>query len=213
MIRIVDYGMGNLRSVQKALELLGAQVSFTRDPNEVAGAEKLILPGVGAFGAAMANLERLDLVQPLRDFAASGKPFLGICLGMQLLLEESEEQGIFKGLGIVPGRVVRFFQNQKPDDSTAGLKVPHMGWNTISIKAPNCPLLAGISDGASFYFVHSFYPAPPKDWVAASTFYGEEFCSVIWKDNVFASQFHPEKSSAVGLRMLRNFADMGRLER
>lgn len=210
MIRIVNYGMGNLRSVQKALELLGEQAAFTKDPKEVANAEKLILPGVGAFGAAMRNLEKLDLVQPIRDFALSGKPFLGICLGMQLLLEESEEQGLFKGLGIVPGRVVRFFHSHKYDDSIAGLKVPHMGWNTISIKNSNCPLLAGIPDGASFYFVHSFYPAPPEDWISAATFYGEEFCSVIWKDNVFATQFHPEKSGAVGLRLLRNFSNIGR---
>jgi len=205
--------MGNLRSVQKALELLGEQADFTKDPKEVADAEKLILPGVGAFGAAMRNLEKLDLVQPIRDFALSGKPFLGICLGMQLLLEESEEQGLFEGLGIVPGRVVRFFQSRKPNDSIAGLKVPHMGWNTISIKTSNCPLFKDIPDGASFYFVHSFYPAPPEDWISATTFYGEEFCSVIWKGNIFATQFHPEKSGAVGLRLLRNFANIGRAEK
>lgn len=205
MIKIIDYGMGNLRSVQKALELLGHEAVLTQDPAEVRKAERLILPGVGAFGAAMANLERLDLVGAVRDFARSGRPFLGICLGMQLLLSESDEQGLYKGLDIVPGRVAKFFQPQDIGPVTSSLKVPHMGWNSLR-KQAGCPLLDGVPDGASVYFVHSFYPDPPRDFVAATTSYGIEFCSVIWKDNIFATQFHPEKSGKVGLRMIENFA-------
>jgi glutamine amidotransferase len=197
--------MGNLRSVQKALERIGLQAELTQEPNEIREAERLILPGVGAFGAAMSNLERLGLVEPIKDFARSGKPFLGICLGMQLLLSESDEQGHFTGLDIIPGRVVRFFQPEDIGPATENLKVPHMGWNNLK-KSSDCPLLEGISEGASVYFVHSFYVDPPKEAVATTTDYGISFCSMIWKDNVFATQFHPEKSGAIGLRMLENFA-------
>jgi glutamine amidotransferase len=197
LIRIVDYGMGNLRSVQKALERVGCEATLTSKPEEIRDAEKLILPGVGAFGAAMSNLERLALTEPIREFALSGRPFLGICLGMQLLLTESDELGSYRGLYLIPGRVVKF-----PKTS---LKVPHMGWNSLN-KATTCPLLAGIPDGANVYFVHSYYVKPPLDTVAATTDYGVEFCSVIHKGSIFATQFHPEKSGAVGLRMLENFA-------
>lgn len=205
LIRIIDYGMGNLRSVQKALERLGHKAALTRDPAEVASAEKLILPGVGAFGAAMSNLESLGLVEPIREFARSGRPFLGICLGMQLLLTESEEQGCFKGLDIVPGRVVKFFQPQDVGPATANLKVPHMGWNSLQ-RTAQCPLLDDIADSASVYFVHSFYVDPPREYVAATAEYGVPFCAIIHRDNIYATQFHPEKSGAVGLKMLENFA-------
>lgn len=192
--------MGNLRSVQKALERVGRAAELTQDPAEVRNAKRLILPGVGAFGAAMKNLERLGLIDAVRDYAHSGRPLLGICLGMQLLLTKSEEQGVFYGLDVIPGEVLRF---PKPD--AAGLKVPHMGWNLLR-KTYDCPLLAGVPDGASVYFVHSYYTDPPKDAVAARTDYGIEFCSVIGKDNIYATQFHPEKSGTVGLRILENFA-------
>lgn len=205
MIRIVDYGMGNLRSVQKALELIGQEAVLTQDPDEIRNAEKLILPGVGAFGAAMANLERLDLVEPIREFARSGRPFLGICLGMQLLLSESVEQGNYKGLDIVPGRVVKFFLSEDVSPATENLKVPQMGWNTIQ-KTQDCPLLEGVPEGASVYFVHSYYCDPAEEAVAAKTEYGINFCSIIRMGNVYATQFHPEKSGAVGLKMLENFA-------
>lgn len=207
IIRIIDYGMGNLRSVQKALERIGQEAVLTSDPAEVRGAQKLILPGVGAFGAAIGNLGRLGLIDAIRDFACTGKPFLGICLGMQLLLSESEEQGSFKGLDLVPGKVVKFFKPEDISESTNGLKVPHMGWNSLR-KTTNCPLLNDIPDGANVYFVHSYYTEPPKDTVAAATDYGIEFCSVIWKDNIYATQFHPEKSGTIGLRMLENFASI-----
>lgn len=208
MIRIVDYGMGNLRSVQKALERLGLEAALTQDPEDIRNADKLVLPGVGAFGAAMVNLERLGFIKPIREFARSGRPFLGICLGMQLLLSESDEQGVFKGLDLIPGRVVKFFKPEDMGPSTQGLKIPHMGWNTL-VKVSDCPLLQGVPAGASVYFVHSYYPDPPEEFVAATTDYGIDFCSVIWKDNIFATQFHPEKSGAVGLRMLENFGALG----
>jgi len=192
--------MGNLRSVQKAFEHLGYTAEITQDPDAIAQAERVVLPGVGAFGAAMANLDSLGLTQAVREAARSGKPFLGICLGMQLLLAESEEQGVFRGLDVVPGRVVRFPQ-------TEGLKIPHMGWNTLSILQPS-PLLASVPDGSSVYFVHSYYVSPESGVVAATTNHGVDFCSVLWQGNVFATQFHPEKSGAVGLGMLRNFAEL-----
>ncbi len=207
MIRIVDYGMGNLRSVEKALERIGQDVAMTQDAGEIQEADKLVLPGVGAFGAAMANLEKLELVEPIREFARSGKPFLGICLGMQVLLAESEEMGVYGGLSLVPGRVVKFFQPADIGPATQGLKVPHMGWNKLNPKL-DCPLLQGVPEGSSVYFVHSFYADPPREFVAATSDYGIEFCSIIQKDNVVATQFHPEKSGLVGLKMLENFAAM-----
>jgi len=206
LIKIVDYGMGNLRSVQKALERLGYTAILTQNPDEIENADKLILPGVGAFGAAMTNLNQLGLVEPIHRFARSGKPFLGICLGMQLLLSESDEQGVFHGLDLIPGRVVKFSWPEDANPSIRSLKIPHMGWNQLQ-KRSDCPILEGVPDGASIYFVHSYYPAPPDDFIAATTEYGIHFCSVIWKDNIFATQFHPEKSGSIGLRMLQNFAE------
>ena len=197
MIAVVDYGRGNLRSVQKALEQVDARAVVTRVPETIAGADKLVLPGVGAFADCMDNLKRLALVEPIMEFLATGKPFLGICLGLQLLFTESEEFGVSRGLDVVPGRVVRFPQ---------GLKVPHMGWNTVEIWREDCPLLRGIEEGSYFYFVHSYYVVPfDLSVVATSTVYGVEYTSMIWKDNIFATQFHPEKSQRLGLKILENF--------
>ena len=197
-IAIVDYEMGNLRSVAKAFERLGAAAEVTRDPERIASAPGVVLPGVGAFGACMANLTSLGLVQPVKQAIGAGRPFLGICLGMQLLFDESEEFGPVAGLGILRGRVVRF-------PPSHDLKVPHMGWNAVRI-ARRAPVLAGIDDGEYVYFVHSYYPVPADPAVVATTTgYGIEFASSVVRDNVFACQFHPEKSQRVGLRILENF--------
>ncbi len=197
LIAVLDYERGNLRSVQKALEYVGAQVVITRDPRVVKRADKLVLPGVGAFADCMDNLHRFRLVEPLMEFIGYGRPFLGICLGLQLLFSQSEEFGTHTGLNLIPGRVVRF---------PRGLKVPHMGWNTIHILRDGCPLLRGIPEGAYFYFVHSYYVVPyDLSVVATSTEYGVEFASMLWRENVFATQFHPEKSQRSGLTMLENF--------
>jgi glutamine amidotransferase len=198
-IAIVDYGMGNLRSVQKAFEHLGHAAAVTRDPEAISAAPGVVLPGVGAFGACMANLARFGLVEPVRRAIGDGRPFLGICLGMQLLFEESEEFGPVRGLGVLPGRIVRFVPAPER-------KVPHMGWNTLRVVRPT-PDLAGLDDGASVYFVHSYHPVPADpDVVATRTPYGEEFVSSVARGNLFACQFHPEKSQRVGLRILDNFA-------
>ena len=197
-IAIVDYGMGNLRSVQKGLERVGFAAEVTRDAQRIDAAAGVVLPGVGAFGACMDNLRRYGLVDIVRAVVARGTPFLGICLGMQLLFEESEEFGPVPGLGIFPGRVVRF-------TDTPNLKVPHMGWNQ-SRKRQDVPHLRGVDEGAFVYFVHSYYVVPADaSLVATSTEYGIEFASAIARDNVFATQYHPEKSQAIGLKILRNF--------
>ena len=196
---IVDYGMGNLRSVAKAVEFLGHEAVVTGDPREVARAEKLILPGVGSFPKAMENLRRQGLVGPILEHIHEGRPFLGICLGLQLLFEWSEEAGGAEGLGALKGRVVRL---------DVPLRVPHMGWNELHIKRPDCPFLKGISDGDRVYFVHSFHAVPEDDSVvAATTDYGIEFVAAVWHENVFATQFHPEKSGRVGLTILKNFLE------
>ena len=206
MIGIVDYGMGNLRSVQKGLQRIGADARIIGSPSEVDAAEKLIVPGVGAFADAMANLRRRGLIDPVLRFIESGRPFLGVCLGMQLLFETSEEDGEHEGLGVLPGRVVRF----TPDDPT--LKVPHMGWNRLDWnggEADPPPLFDGLSPGCTAYFVHSYYAAPSDPSVIATTTdYGGRFCSGVHRGNVWAVQFHPEKSQRVGLTMLANFAAM-----
>lgn len=201
MIAIVDYGMGNLRSVQKGIERVGFAAEVTRDRERVEGAAGVVLPGVGAFGACMDNLRTYGLIGTVRRVIERGTPFLGICLGMQLLFDESEEFGRVPGLGIFPGRVVRF--QDQPD-----LKVPHMGWNQIT-KRQDAPHLRGIDDGAFVYFVHSYYVVPADaSLTATSTEYGVEFTSAIAHDNVFATQYHPEKSQAVGLKLLRNFGEI-----
>ncbi|GBD36679.1 Imidazole glycerol phosphate synthase subunit HisH [bacterium HR36] len=199
MIVIVDYGMGNLRSVQKALEKLGHGALIAADAATVLRATKLILPGVGAFGDAMRRLRAAGLVEPIRQHIEAGKPFLGICLGLQLLFDRSYEGGVHEGLGILRGEVVRF-------DSGNGLKVPHMGWNQITHDG-QCPLFDGITSGSYVYFVHSYYPVPKDtEVIAARTDYGGWFTSAVWRGQLFATQFHPEKSQQVGLRILRNFA-------
>ena len=206
MIAIIDYGMGNLRSVQKGFERVGFDAVVTADPRVVLEADRVVLPGVGAFPDCMRNLEQGGFVDPLLKVLQDGRPFLGICLGLQLLFTESEEFGIHKGLNVIPGRVVRF-----PEGMTEGeeeLKVPHMGWNQVSIKR-RPPALQGIEDGANFYFVHSYYVQPEDTAVVATTTgYGIEFCSSIWKDNIVATQFHPEKSQEKGLAILKNFGAM-----
>ncbi|MCU0962612.1 MAG: imidazole glycerol phosphate synthase subunit HisH [Pirellulaceae bacterium] len=199
MIVIVDYGMGNLRSVQKACERVGASAQISRDPERLLQADQVILPGVGAFPDAMAELQRCGLVDPLRACIDRGTPFLGICLGLQLLFEVSTEGGTSHGLGVIPGSVVRF-------DLPRAYKVPHMGWNQVQVRR-RAPILAGIEDGEYFYFVHSYYVAPHDEAVVAlETDYGGPFCSMVWRDNVFATQFHPEKSQRAGLRLLEAFA-------
>lgn len=206
MIAIVDYGMGNLRSVQKGFEKIGAEALVTSDPRVVLEADKVVLPGVGAFRDCMRNLEQGGFVDPLLKVIASGRPFLGICVGMQLLFTDSVEFGLYSGLNIIPGHVLRF-----PDRmSVAGerLPVPQMGWNQLSFKQKP-PAFEGIPDGSNVYFVHSYYVKPDDDAVIASTTdYGIEFCSSIWKDNIVATQFHPEKSQEIGLRILKNFAEL-----
>jgi imidazole glycerol-phosphate synthase subunit HisH len=198
-IVIVDYGMGNLRSVQKGLEKVGAKAEITGDPRRLLKAEGVVLPGVGAFSACMDNLRRGGLVEPLHEVVTQRRPFLGICLGLQLLFSESEEFGLQKGLDIFPGRVVGF-----PPDQ--GLKVPHMGWNRIEKKKPT-PFLEGIDDGDYVYFVHSYYVVPQHASMAATlTSYGGSFVSSVATDHLFACQFHPEKSQKVGLKILSNFA-------
>lgn len=200
-IAVIDYGMGNLKSVSKALEHLGAGVCVTRDPIQIKQADKVVLPGVGAFALCMESLKNLGLVEPILNHLNSGKPFLGICLGFQLLFEESEEFGTHKGLGYFKGYVKKF-----PDELLKqGLKIPHMGWNGLSLKKET-PFMSGIKDSEQVYFVHSYY-VEPKDasLIATMTDYGLSFCSSVATEHVFACQFHPEKSQQVGLKILENF--------
>jgi len=202
VIAIIDYGMGNLRSVSKAFEAVGHRPVVTRDVTKIKNASHVVLPGVGAFGDCMANLGRYDLVEPIRLTIQSGKPFLGICLGLQLLFTESEEFGFHKGLGIISGRVRRFRVDEREG---MGLKIPHMGWNQVNFQRP-CPLFKGIADGAHWYFIHSYFVDPRDRQIAATTTtYGVPFVSSIWRDNVVGCQFHPEKSQTVGLQLIRNF--------
>ncbi|MCS7057176.1 MAG: imidazole glycerol phosphate synthase subunit HisH [Thermoflexales bacterium] len=205
MIAVIDYGAGNLRNVCKALEHVGARLTLTDDPRVLERADKLVLPGVGAFADCQQGLKARGLFEPLRALAMSGKPLLGICVGLQLLFEVGEEMGEWEGLGLIPGRVVRFRFSQASHEH-AQLKIPHIGWNQLWLKQPNHPLLAGVRDGDYAYFVHSYHPqiADPAH-VLAVTDYGYEFPSVVARGNVWGIQFHPEKSQDVGLRMLRNF--------
>ncbi len=197
MIAIVDYGMGNLRSVEKAVEYVGGVATITSQVAMLETAQGVILPGVGAFGNAMANLRARQLIEPRVDQISSGKPFLGICLGMHLLFEEGEEMGHHEGLGVLAGRVVRF--------RDGGLKVPHIGWNELHVQQQS-PILAGVADGSYAYFVHSYYVIPrDAAIVVATTQYGMEYASVVGEGSLFGAQFHPEKSQEVGLRIMRNF--------
>ncbi|MFI5459460.1 MAG: imidazole glycerol phosphate synthase subunit HisH [Isosphaerales bacterium] len=198
MIVIIDYGMGNLRSVQKAIEAVGRAAEITSDPDRVRKASKVILPGVGAFADAMAELRRTGLGEAFCEAVHQGKPCLGVCLGLQLLFDSSAEDGEHAGFGLLPGRVVRFA-------SRPGLKVPHMGWNTLRICKP-APLLAGLPAEPSVYFVHSYFAvAQNPEHVAAEADYPDPFAAVVWRDNLTACQFHPEKSQATGLAMYANF--------
>jgi imidazole glycerol-phosphate synthase subunit HisH len=198
-ILIVDYGMANLRSVQKAFEKVGFAAEITSDPSRVGEADRLVLPGVGAFRDAIVRLRESGLAEPILDHVKSGRPFLGICLGLQMLFAKSYEDGVHVGLNLFPGEVVRF-----PD--VDGLKVPHMGWNQLRIRR-SAPLFKDVPDGSSVYFVHSYFAVPKNPGlVATETDYPAPFASAIWHENVCATQFHPEKSQRVGLTMLRNFA-------
>lgn len=201
MIAIIDYQMGNLRSVQKSFEKVGHEAVITCDPSELSRAERIVLPGVGAFEDAIAEIKRRDLVGPIHDAIEANKPFLGICLGLQLLFDVSYEGGEIEGLGVLRGKVLRF-------DLPHEFKVPHMGWNQALIRR-RAPTLDGIEDGTHFYFVHSYYVAPDDSSVVAiEADYGHPFCAAVWRHNLFATQFHPEKSQADGLRLLKNFAEL-----
>ena len=203
MIALLDYGSGNLRSVEKALRKVGADVRVVTKPEEMNDARGIVLPGVGAFDDCLTAMQRQELQAGIKEFIATGRAFLGICVGYQALFEKSEEfNSCAAGLGIFPGRVVRF-------PARPGLKIPQIGWNQIEFVRPDCPLFRGIADGSHVYFVHSFFPKPlDQSIVAARTDYGEAFASAVWRDNVFATQFHPEKSQAVGLTLLKNFVEL-----
>jgi len=208
MIAVIDYGMGNLRSVQKSLEFVGAKVIVTHDPDLILNANSVVLPGVGAFKDCMANLKKLKLVDPIRKFIDGGKPFLGICLGLQVLFEESEEYGPVAGLGILPGKVVKFPGGSSETKNGRPIKIPHMGWNQIKVKK-NVPLFGGVGDAPYFYFVHSYYVVPEdQNMIATVTNYGVEFVSGIQHENIYAFQFHPEKSQTLGLSILERFSNL-----
>lgn len=212
LIAIIDYGMGNLRSVQKALERVGADARIVTTADEIAAADKVVLPGVGAFRDAIAALRAQNLVEPIKSAIASGRPFLGICLGLQMLFDVSYEDGEYPGLGVLPGKVVRFDFSKLPGGEA--LKIPQMGWNQLNWSSP-CPLLKGIQPATHFYFVHSYYVAPAETdsqsagpTGIATCNYGYDFAAMVWRDNLFATQFHPEKSQSAGLALLRNFATL-----
>ena len=203
VIALIDYGSGNLRSVHKALLKVGANVRIVQRPEDLAGARAVVLPGVGAFDDCIHALDRQALLQASRDFIQSGRPFLGICVGYQALFERSEEfNSCAAGMSIFQGKVVRF-------SASNGLKIPQIGWNQLDIVKPECPLFRGIPKGSYVYFVHSFFPQPTNAAIVATwTTYGDTFASAVWRDNVFATQFHPEKSQKVGLQLLRNFVEI-----
>ncbi len=207
MLTIIDYGIGNLRSIEKAFQRVGAEVLRTDDPQAVRDAERLVLPGVGAFGACIGEIRSRDLEQPILDSVASGTPFLGVCVGMQMLFETGLEKGEHDGLGLLPGRVEHFHEAGAWSDD---LVVPHMGWNAVEPQRSH-PFLDGLDDPAYVYFVHSYHAvADEPDDVLATTTYGHDFPSIVHRDNVLGVQFHPEKSQAAGLRMLENFATLPR---
>ena len=205
MIALLDYGSGNLRSVHKSLLKVGADVRIAQTPKEIGDAAAMVLPGVGAFDDCINALRKQELLQAARDFIQTGKPFLGICVGYQALFDRSEEfNSCAAGLGLFKGSVVRF--TERP-----GLKIPQIGWNQIEIAKTDCPLYRGIASGSYVYFVHSFYPQPvDQSIVATRTYYGDNFASSVWRDNVYATQFHPEKSQKVGLQLLKNFVALAK---
>ena len=199
MISIIDYDMGNLRSVQKAFQFLGTEAEVVRHPEDIESAERLVLPGVGAFRDAINALQERNLVDAIKNYVDSGRPMLGICLGLQLFFDQSYEDGEFEGLGILAGDVVRF-------EDQPNLKIPHMGWNELIIERDS-PLLKGIEPGDHTYFVHSYHAVPKDDSiVVATTEHGEKVVAVVQHENVYATQFHPEKSQAVGQTILKNFS-------
>jgi imidazole glycerol-phosphate synthase subunit HisH len=203
VIALIDYGSGNLRSVHKALLKVGAEVRIVQRPEELADARAVVLPGVGAFDDCIQALDRQGLLEASRKFTVSGRPFLGICVGYQALFEKSEEfNSCAAGLGVFQGKVVRFSERN-------GLKIPQIGWNQLEIVKPECPIFRGIASGSYVYFVHSFFPRPVDDAIVATrTDYGDTFASSVWRDNVFATQFHPEKSQKIGLQLLNNFVEL-----
>ena len=203
MIALLDYGAGNLRSVEKALRFVGGDVRLVQSPDGMKNASAVVLPGVGAFDDCVNAMQRQELLEATRGFIGTGRPFLGICIGYQALFEQSEEfDSCATGLGLFAGKVVRF-----PDDQ--GLKVPQIGWNQIEIVQPECPVFRGVENGSHVYFVHSFYPQPEDNSIVATrTTYGVDFVSAVWRENVFATQFHPEKSQKVGLKVLENFVNL-----
>ena len=209
MISIIDYDAGNIKSVEKAIQFLGEDVRITRDKNEILEADRVIMPGVGAFGLAMEKLRSYGLEDVIHQYVSTGKPFLGICLGLQLLFDESEESPGVRGLGLIKGKITKIPTEYKADNgNTMTQKVPQIGWNSIEIN-PSSRLFKGISDGSYVYFVHSYYlTADNPDEVAAKTYYGTEIHAAVEKDNIFATQFHPEKSSDVGLKILKNFISL-----
>lgn len=200
MIALLDYGAGNLRSVEKALRKLGADVEVVTGPDRLPEAASCVLPGVGAFDDCINSMQKQDLLAGAKQFIQSGKPFLGICVGYQALFEKSEEfNSCAQGMNVFDGSVIRF-----PDEP--GLKVPQIGWNQVEFTGTDCPIFAGISDESHFYFVHSYHPEPTDDSIVVGrTDYGRKFASAVWRDNVYATQFHPEKSQSVGLKLLSNF--------
>ena len=208
MIAIIDYGMGNLRSVQKGFEAVGAEAIVTSDSSKILSANSVVLPGVGAFKECMANLDNLNLIDTVHKSINSGKPFLGICLGLQLLFSQAEEFGKVEGLGILSGKVVGFKDAQLKSESGEPLKIPHMGWNRVRV-APGNPLFESVADESYFYFVHSYYVIPQDPAIiATTTSYGIDFASGVHFENVHAFQFHPEKSQRLGLTMLKNFSQL-----
>jgi glutamine amidotransferase len=214
MIAIIDYGMGNLRSVEKGFRKVGVEVKVTNKPEDVEQADAVVLPGVGAFRDCMKELNNLDLVGAVVDSVKKGKPYLGICLGLQVLFSESDEFGTCRGMDIIKGKVVKFefgVKSQESDEKESQLetlKIPQMGWNQLNIKS-NSPLFKGIPDKSYFYFVHSYYVVPDDESVTATTTdYGVEFTSSVCTDNIYAVQFHPEKSQGLGLTLLKNFGDI-----
>ena len=202
MIALLDYGAGNVRSVQKALTAAGGDVQLVPSPELVKQADAVVLPGVGAFDDCINAMQQQELFEAAREFVFTGKPFLGICVGYQALFENSEEfNSCAAGLGVFEGSVVRFPNTE--------VKVPQIGWNEVHVTQPNCPILKGIESGSHFYFVHSYYPKPKDESIVATrTEYGVNFTSAVWHDNVFATQFHPEKSQKVGLQLLTNFVNL-----
>ena len=202
MIALIDFGSGNLRSVHKALLKVDAEVRLVRAPGDIGDARAMVLPGVGAFDDCINALRKQELLEAARSFIQSGRPFLGICVGYQALFEKSEEfNSCAAGLGVFVGKVVRFSERN-------GLKIPQIGWNQLEIVNAKCPLYRGVPNGSYVYFVHSFYPRPDDPSVVATTTdYGDTFASSVWRDNVFATQFHPEKSQRIGLHLLKNFVE------